>query len=218
MKRKVLPTSLDRNIARLVGFVRFTNEFRRVRRLIWFREMKLEDPERNGEHSYQLALVAWYIRENYAPHLDLQKVLLYCLVHDLPETYAGDTPAFPDTSGRFKSVSRATKRRREQKALERIKREWGSDFPEMVAHLERYETLEDEESRFVYALDKFLSDLNIFEDDGRTNLELGITFEATIAYKRPRIAKHPIVHEMYEKFIAFCAQRPELHYQGTAAE
>ncbi len=78
--------------------------------------------------------------------------------------------------------------------------------------------MEDEESRFVYALDKFLSVLNIFEDSGRTNIELGITFDEQVAYKRPRIAQHSFLLSLYDKFVAFCAQRPELHYQATAAE
>lgn len=212
---------LDRDVARLLGFVRFTNKFRRIQRLIWFKGMSLEDRERNGEHAFQLALVAWYIRENHQPHLNSEKLLFYSLVHDLPETYAGDTPAFTDKTGRFKPIPRSSKRAREQKALQRIKRDWKHDFPEMIAYLEWYEKQIDEESRFIYALDKFLSDLNIFEDKGRTNIELGVTFDEQVAYKRPRIAAHPFLLTMYDQFVAFCAQRPELYYfndQATAAE
>jgi hypothetical protein len=66
---------------------------------------------------------------------------------------------------------------------------------------------------FVYALDKFVAELNIFEDNGRTNKTLGLTLEEKIAYKRPRIAKDPLLLKYYDEFCEFLAYRPDLYYR-----
>jgi hypothetical protein len=48
--------ALSHELAELIRWVRFTNEFRRLERLIWFKGVK--GRERNGEHCYQLCLRA----------------------------------------------------------------------------------------------------------------------------------------------------------------
>lgn len=213
--------ALSKRVAEILGFVRFTNKFRRVERLIWYKGRAEHQPELNGEHTYQLCMVAWFIQQRYLPHLDLEKVLRYCLVHDKPEIYAGDTPAFAAKGTRFEAhLSRATKKRREKKAIKRIKREWGSKFPDMLADLEAYERREDEEGRFVDALDKFLAELNIYEDRGRTDRLLQITRSEKVAYKRKRIKAHPFLLDLYDDFCTFCDHRTDIFFQPeqTAAE
>src|SRR5437868_13815735 len=47
-----------------------------------------------AEHSWHLALVVWTLcqtfEEEFATHLDLQKMLKMCLMHDIVEIDAGD--------------------------------------------------------------------------------------------------------------------------------
>lgn len=205
--------ALDKRTARILAFIRFINMFRRTKRTIKYKGN--DQLELNGDHSYQLAMVAWFIRDRHLIHLDALKIQNYCLVHDIPEIYAGDTPAFPDKNGEYSgnTLSHASKKRREKKAVERIKREWTKHFPAMIEFILDYENQADEESRFVYALDKFLSDLNIYEDGGRTNIDLEITLKKQSAYKRPRIRKHPFLLELYDDFVAFCEYRPDVNFQ-----
>jgi putative hydrolase of HD superfamily len=206
--------ALSHELAELIRWVRFTNEFRSIERLIWFKGVK--GRERNGEHTYQLILVAWYLVSRRAKHLDLFLVLMYIIVHDLVETYAADTPAFAGKAGRYaKVISRKDKKQREEKALQRIDREWGGIVPDIVEKIKAYERQEDDESRFVYALDKLVAELNIFEDNGRTDKMLGLTLEEKIAYKHPRIAKDPLLLKYYDEFCEFLAYRPDLYYRPT---
>ncbi len=211
-KRKLrVNDALDKRVALMLRFVRFTNLFKIQERLIWYKGN--DNRELDGEHVFQLVIFAWFIRDRFLPHLNLLKVLLYAIVHDLPETYGGDTPAFQDKSGKHKSKATAKdKKEREAEAIKRIEAEWDADFPEMLNYLHAYEKLEDEESRFVYALDKFLAELNVYEDDGRTDKILCLTRDEIEEYKRPRIAEHDFLYELYDDFCKFVRLRPEIHF------
>lgn len=214
MRRMRHRSVLSKRIAQLVEYVRHANEFGSVMRTIW-RAGSPDGPEgreRNDSHVCQLMDIAWFIQQRFLPHLDLLKVWKYCMVHDKPETYAGDTPAFPDKNGIHNGPDRATKKERERVAVMRLEKEWGQTFPDFLKYLHAYERLEDEESRFVYALDKFLSDLNIYEDNGRTNRMLGITRDEQIAYKRPRIAEHPFLLELYDEWMECCKDQLDLFF------
>lgn len=210
-KRKHPPVALSKEVAEILKFVRLTNDFRSIERLIWYRGV--EGRERNGEHVFQLTIVAWFIQQRHLPHLDLLKVLLYAIVHDMPEVYAADTPAFADKSGTYtKLPSRGTKARREAEAIERLRLDWRDAFPDMFFFLTRYERGADEESRFVNALDKFVAELNIYDDNGRTDKRLQLTLAEKVNYKRPRIAVHPPTLTFYDAFTQFCEHRPELFF------
>lgn len=207
--------AMPKQVAELIKFVRHTNQFGSVMRTIW-RHGSVDGPEgreRNDSHVCQLMDVAWFLQQRSYPYLDLLKVWKYCMVHDKPEVYAGDTPAFSDKNGIHNGPDRATKKRREQLATLRLQKEWGTRFPDFLTFLEAYEKQEDEESRFVYALDKFLSDLNIYIDNGRTNNMLRITRAEQIAYKRPRIEAFPPLLEMYDAWIGSCPLDADLFFQ-----
>lgn len=212
--------ALPKQVAEVVRFVRHTNQFGSVLRTIW-RPGSPDGPEgreRNDSHVCQLMDVAWFVQHRFLPHLDLLLVWKYCMVHDKPEVYAGDTPAFPDKNGVHNGPTRDSKKERERLAVMRLEKEWRRSFPDFLDILHAYERLEDEESRFVYALDKFLSDLNIYEDQGRTNHKLGITQEEHIGYKRPRIAEHPFVLKVYDQWLQHITAEPDLFWAPTASE
>lgn len=52
--------------------------------------------ENSAEHSWQLALTAVILKDYYSKKLDMEKVMLLLLLHDLGEIYAGDTWAFDE--------------------------------------------------------------------------------------------------------------------------
>ena len=103
--------------------------------------------ENDVEHSYSLAMMAWLFGPKLVPHLDQFKLVTYAMIHDLVEVYAGDTFCFGSKE------DLASKDSREDEALRRLVAEY-ADFPNMVNDLESYAEQKDEESRFIYALDK----------------------------------------------------------------
>lgn len=50
-----------------------------------------------AEHSWRLCLFSWLVRHDF-PELDMDKVLLMCLFHDIGEAVTGDIPSFLKTS------------------------------------------------------------------------------------------------------------------------
>jgi putative hydrolase of HD superfamily len=69
--------------------------------------------ENSAEHSWHVALTAAVLAERSDEPVDLGRALSLCLVHDLVEIDAGDTPPW-DTAGR------ATKAAREAAAADRL--------------------------------------------------------------------------------------------------
>lgn len=181
----------------LLQFVEFTNLFRSVERLIWFKGVK--GRERAGEHAFQLAFVCWFANYCFKLGLDPLRLILIAFAHDLHEAYAGDTPAFLPGRNGAHTPNRQEKERREREARARIKRELGKIFPPIIEAMEAYVEQKDEESRFVYAMDKLLATMNVALDDGRSWKRLGLAIETVDLYKRPRVARHAYVLELYEE-------------------
>lgn len=69
--------------------------------------------ENTAEHSWHVALMAAVLAERAAEPVDLGHALCLCLVHDLVEIDAGDTPPWDE-------VGRATKAAREAAAADRL--------------------------------------------------------------------------------------------------
>jgi len=53
-------------------------------------------PESVAEHSWRMALMAYFIRDEF-PDADMDKVVRMCLIHDLGEAFTGDIPTFNKT-------------------------------------------------------------------------------------------------------------------------
>ena len=167
------------DLNRLLKFIKLTNDFQAVERVI--RVKNSERMENDVEYCYQLALCAWYIISTNKFSLDLDKVIKYALLHDLVEVYAGDTYIF-DTNPEVL----ASKHQRESDALEKLKLEF-PEFPELTDVITEYEARTDEESKFVYALDKIIAPMNIYLDDGRTWKEMKVTFDQLIENKQDKV-------------------------------
>lgn len=108
--------------------------------------------ENDAEHSFMLGLIAIPLAEQYYPALDSGLVAKYALVHDLAETYVGDTPTHDiDTAGLSAKASR------ESLGHKQLAKEYASIAPSLVTLLKRYEAQSEPESRFVRMLDKLVT-------------------------------------------------------------
>ncbi len=178
----------------LLKFVKLTQEFRAVKRKIALPKENRE--ENDAEHSYQLAIVAWYLISTQGLKLDLSLALRYALVHDLVEVYAGDTPAIQKG---YEEVQR-TKHEREEKAALRLRKEFG-EFPEMHALIDAYELRPDEESKFIYALDKIIPVMNIYLDEGHSWKIHNISLDDIIENKKNKVLVSEEVKKYFDKIV-----------------
>lgn len=103
--------------------------------------------ENDAEHSWHMAVMAYLLREYANEEVDIAKVMLMCLVHDIVEIDAGDTYAY-DTEGL------KTQKAREDAAKERIfsilPKEQKEEF---IALFDEFEAYETPESKFAHAMD-----------------------------------------------------------------
>jgi 5'-deoxynucleotidase YfbR-like HD superfamily hydrolase len=157
--------------------------------------------ELNGEHAFQLAFVCWFVNHRFRLGFDEATLLKRALAHDFPEMYARDTPAFAPP--RRKNVPRHdSKRDRELRARNRLAKEWETVFPDFIDAIDAYMNLDEEVDRFVSAMDKLVAIINVYTDNGRSWRKLGVTIETMDLYKRPRVAAHTFVSELYEELFA----------------
>ena len=117
-----------------------------------FRQTHLSGNGRNendAEHSWHMAVMAYLLREYANEEVDIAKVMLMCLIHDLVEIDAGDTYAY-DT------IALQTQKEREDKAKERIFSLLPEDSAkELIALFDEFEAYETAESKFAHAMDNF---------------------------------------------------------------
>ena len=189
------------SIDKILQFSGFLDKFRKIERTIHVNG--LDRNENDMEHSYMLALLAWYICSSEKLDFDLEKIIRYALVHDLVEVYSGDTDFYHATK-----EEKESKHAREQAALERISEEF-PEFSDFNGLYSAYESLADREAKFVYALDKVQPVLMIYLDGGRTWNERNITLEIIKKKKDEKVRVSPEVAKYWKEFIALLENQKE---------
>ncbi len=190
------------DISRLLELQRLLGEFSRVERRAHRRHGDKYVAENDTEHSYNLAMTAWYVSQ-FFPDLDRDLLIRYALVHDLIEVHAGDTYIY-GAEDRL-----ASKEQREAEAVERLKADWG-DFGDMIASIEGYEHREDKESRFIYALDKVMPIMLIYVNEGYSWQKEGVTVDMIYRAKREKVGLSPEIWPYFEQLHKLLLSRPEL--------
>ena len=148
----------------LLELIDFLTNFQKIDRQIYI--PALERNENDTEHSYNLTMAVLLIATKEEFPLDANLAIKYALVHDLVEVYAGDTSALDDEQIRTKAA-------REHVALQRLK---SNELTAGIAGMiEEYESLDNEESRFVYGLDKLMAAYTIVHGQISIWQEHGIT-------------------------------------------
>lgn len=181
-------------LTHLLSFTKLIGELQAVERTILVRGSRRQ--ENDVEHSYSLAMLAWYVLDTGKFPLNREKVLLYALAHDMVEVYAGDTYLYTEDKALLDS-----KPERERLAAERLAAEY-PEMPELHAALQAYVARDSAESRFVYALDKIEPILKIYLDGGRTWREKQVTIEMLYENKKGKVALSPEIQPYFDELIA----------------
>lgn len=135
---------------RLEKQLQFILEIDKVKKII--RQTPLSDASReenDAEHSWHIALMAYLLQEYVEEPVEVSKVMLMVLIHDLVEIDAGDTYAYDEEGAK-------TKDERERKAADHI---FGM-LPEdqgmyLKALWEEFEAYETAEAKYAHLLDNF---------------------------------------------------------------
>ena len=115
-----------------------------------FRQTHLSGHGRNendAEHAWHMAIMAYLLREYANEKVDIAKVMLMCLIHDIVEIEAGDTYAY-DTEGK------KSQKAREDAAKEKLYSLLPEDQKqELTALFDEFEEYQTAEAKFAHAMD-----------------------------------------------------------------
>ncbi len=169
-----------------------------------FRQTHLSGHGRNendAEHAWHMAVMAYLLREYANEEVDIAKVMLMCLIHDIVEIEAGDTYAYD-------AESLKTQKAREDAAKEKIYSLLPEDQKrELIALFDEFEAYETAEAKYAHAMDNLqpliLNNSNeggdwkehevnakqVYERQGKTKLGSERLFEVTDQIIRENIRK-----------------------------
>lgn len=115
-----------------------------------FRQTHLSGHGRNendAEHSWHMAIMAYLLKEYANETVDISRVMMMCLIHDIVEIDAGDTYAY-DAEGL------KTQKQREDRAKERIFAILPDEQRrELIDLFNEFESYETPEARFAHTMD-----------------------------------------------------------------
>ena len=179
-------------------FVEMTNNLRMVERAILIKgSNRLEN---DVEHSFQLALVAWFLADEHKLSLKQELLIKYALIHDTVEVYAGDVWFYSTTEERKDKVEK------ERSAAKRLKNEF-PNFKEMHKLISDYTNHKDEESKFIYVLDKILPIINIYLDGGRSWRRDKVSLNMLIEAKKDRVLLSLHLKEYFDELVTLLKEK-----------
>ena len=103
--------------------------------------------ENDAEHCWHMAIMAFLLNEYSNENIDVNKVILMCLIHDIVEIDAGDTYAYDENAIK-------TQKSREENAKNRIFSILPDDQKlQLISIFDEFEAGETNEAKFAHALD-----------------------------------------------------------------
>ena len=137
--------------------------------------------ENDAEHSWHMAIMAYLLKEYSNEEIDIAKVMIMCLIHDIVEIDAGDTYAYD-------VAELSSQKSREDEAKERIFSILPKEQKEdLISLFDEFEENESAEARFVHAMDNLQPLILNNGNDGGDWREHNVTSEQI--YKRQRKTK-----------------------------
>ena len=125
--------------------------------------------ENDAEHAWHMAIMAYLLREYSNEPVDITRVMLMCLIHDVVEIDAGDTYAY-DEEGK------KTQKAREEAAKERIYSLLPEEQKEELAAIfDEFEESKTPESKFAHAMDNLQPLMLNNSNDGGDWREHGVS-------------------------------------------
>lgn len=125
--------------------------------------------ENDAEHAWHMAIMAYLLREYSNEPVDITRVMLMCLIHDVVEIDAGDTYAYDEEVNK-------TQKAREEAAKERIYSLLPEDQKEELAAIfDEFEESKTPESKFAHAMDNLQPLMLNNSNDGGDWREHGVS-------------------------------------------
>ena len=137
--------------------------------------------ENDAEHAWHMAVMAYILREYANEDVDISKVMLMCLIHDIVEVDAGDTYAYDEEALKTQKEREAAAKKRIFSLLPEDQKE------EMTALFDEFEEWKSPEAKYAHALDNLQPLILNNSNDGGDWVEHGVS--AGTVYGRQKKTK-----------------------------
>lgn len=189
---------MDR-IQRILTFLQEIDKLKGIKRRS---KIGCEDREETvAEHSWHLALFVFLFARELETEVDLEKVLLLALIHDLVEIYAGDTFAFDEEGQKDKGE-------REEEAARKLFSLLPADREEELHALwQEFESGQSKEALFTRALDKLQAVNENILSDGFVWRHYKVAKEKLLSRVKPELGFDPLLPEVFSRLLRIAVDR-----------
>lgn len=147
------------------------------------RPVGMQRNENSAEHSWQIAMLASALQPYAATEVNIGRVVMLLLVHDIGEIDTGDTIFYAEEGAEQRKAD-------ERVAVERI---FGlladSQRDQYLALWQEFEDDETAEAGFAHAADRAMPVMLNLANDGQSWVENGISYERVVARVGPPIKR-----------------------------
>ena len=156
--------------------------------------------ENDAEHSWTISLMAVLLKEYADFDIDLEKVLVMLLIHDIVEIDAGDTFLYAE--------SRKNAHIEEEKAAKRI---FGMLNPDQrdyfIGIWQEFESRKTNEARFAAVFDRLEPILQNYINKGNTWQQNNITYDMVVEKNRKIKDGAPEIWDFVQKLLKIAVQK-----------
>lgn len=144
-----------------------------------------------AEHSWRLCLFSWLVRNDF-PDLDMDRVMLMCLFHDIGEAVTGDIPSFLKTTKHEANESKAI-----ENVVQMLEPSLASELTDLFDEMQKQQT---KEARLYKTLDK----LEVVLQHNEAPLEtwIPLEYEFNLTYADENVREFPTLESFRQELKA----------------